>query len=305
MSTHSVDDLLVRVENNKLGVEQPPLPAEAPKESIKAEAPQIDVLHGTNPPIDQQAPQTEQQQQQPQVDHKEPLKEAPLPEKLPEAASGDSPIDEYGNPIEKPKTYTEDEVQRMIRERLARGRHPEQQATLPPQHQQQQQQVTGEEGSDEPWDVQLKRFVKQTMEETHQEQKQRQWQEQESQRQVEFESKFSLGMGKYTDFHEVVAGKPITDTMMLAARNLDNPAAFIYGASKMHPQEIERIARIPDPYAQAAEVGKLHEKMVKAGRVLSGAPKPIDTPKTSLPNKVNQQPSLESRIDAYAKQKRR
>ena len=32
------------------------------------------------------------------------------------------PIDEYGNPVEKSKTYTEEEVQRMIRDRLSRGR---------------------------------------------------------------------------------------------------------------------------------------------------------------------------------------
>ncbi len=300
MSTHSVDDLLVRVENNKLGVEQAPLPAQEPV--AKAEAAPVDVLHGTKEPEATPIEQAEPLAEQPKDQGSQPANDEPSePEKVQEAAKADSPIDEYGNPIEKPKTYTEDEVQRMIRDRLSRGKH----AEPAPMPQQPQYQADNESDPDEPWDVQLKRFVKQTMEETHTEQKQREWQQQETQRQAEFESKFSLGMGKYADFHDVVAGKPITDTMMLAARNLDNPAAFIYGASKMHPQEIERIARIQDPYAQAAEVGKLHEKMVKAGRVLSNAPKPIETPKTSLPNKINQQPSLESRIDSYAKQKRR
>ena len=40
-----------------------------------------------------------------------------------------SPIDEYGNPIAKPKMYSEEEVQRMIRDRLSRGRQAAEQPT--------------------------------------------------------------------------------------------------------------------------------------------------------------------------------
>ena len=114
-------------------------------------------------------------------------------------------------------------------------------------------------------------------------------------------------MGKYQDFHQVVAGKPITNQMMLATRSLENPAAFVYGAAKMHPQELDRISRISDPYQQAAEIGRLHEKMVKSRATISNAPKPIEQPKGNMPNKpVNDKPSIDSLIlqHAAAKNKR-
>jgi len=211
----------------------------------------------------------------------------------------DQTIDEYGNPIEKPKMYSEDEVSRLINARVARIK---QQEYVPQQQPQQQQPVQQEED----WEQQLKTVIKKTMVETQEENIQRQWQQQEIQRQAEFEAKFTSGMNKYEDFHDVVRGKNITDTMLLAARNLENPAAFVYGAAKMHAPELERISKMTDPYAQAAEVGRLHEKMIKSKNVVSSAPKPLEVVTSDMPSKTfANQPSIDERIHQYAKQKRK
>lgn len=215
----------------------------------------------------------------------------------------ESPIDEYGNPVEKPKMYSEEEVQRMIRDRLSRGRHAEQ-----PSHQQVQQMAQdfkADPNSEESWENQLKTFVKQTLKEVSNEEREIQWRQQEKQKQAQFEERFTSGMSKYSDFNQVVADKPITDKIMMATRALENPAAFIYGASKLHPQELDRIARIEDPYILAAEVGRLHERMVKARNAQSKAGKPLEAPKGDVPVKqMNDYGSLESRIEQHAKQKR-
>jgi len=251
-------------------------------------------------PVEVKAPEEKQQEE---------------PEKLPEAAKAEekpieavkpdtevSPIDEYGNPIEKPKIYTEDEVNRLIRERLSRGKYAEQQQQ-PVQQQQSQQQPAEQE---ENWQQELEKFVEQTIDKRQSKLAEEQWKQQELARQAEFEAKFSEGASKYNDFRQVIAGKPITANMLLAARNLENPAAFVYGASKFHAQELDRISKISDPYAQAAEVGRLHERMVKSKNVISGAPKPIEAVTGDIPAKnVAQFPSLEQRIDEYAKQKRK
>ncbi len=239
----------------------------------------------------------------------------PEPESLPIAAEekpqeeikeqkSDSPIDEYGNPIEKPKMYSEDEVQRMIRERLSRGRHTEQQPTGS-QISKATENFKADPESEESWEVQLENFIDKTIEKKQIKHAEQQWRQAENIRQAEFEEKFNSGMNKYNDFHQVVSGKPITDSMMLATRTLDNPASFIYGACKLHPQELQNIANMGDPYAQAAAIGRLHEKMVKNRGVLSQAPRPLDVPKGELPNKTLDKLSIDQRILEHAKQKRR
>ncbi len=213
-----------------------------------------------------------------------------------------SSVDEYGNPIEPPKTYTEEEVQNLIRQRLARVKNTEQPT------QQQVRQATEEfkqdPNSEENWETQLETFIDKTIEKRQAKQTQQQWQAQESAKQADFEARFNTGMGKYSDFHQVVANKPITDSMMLAARGLENPAAFIYGAAKLHPQELTRIANIADPYAQAAEVGRLHERMVKTRNATSNAPKPLEAPKSDVTSKrVDERPPIDYLIQQHAKQK--
>lgn len=236
-----------------------------------------------------------------------------------------SPIDEYGNPVEKPRLYTEEEVNQRIRERLSRGKYAqEQQQEQYQQYQQRQQQSDQQQGysqqqvnqatadgfehnpnSEESWEVQLERFIDQTIQKKERIKAEEQWKKQEYEKQMVFQDKFTSGMEKYKDFREVVSGKPITDSMMLATRNMDNPAAFVYAASKLHPQELDRISRIPDQYSQAAEIGKLHERMVKERRAVTNAPKPLNTPKGDLPGRVIPKMSIEQRIHDYAKQKRK
>jgi len=250
------------------------------------------------------------------AESEQPVAAAAQPESTPNTAqeeakaAPDQAIDEYGNPMAKPKMYTEEEFnQRLnegIRQRLARGKFAEQQPT--------QQQVkaaadefTADPNSEETWETQLESFIEKTLEKRQAKQTEQQWREQENARQADFETKFNSGMSKYSDFDSVVqpmvSQQKITRDMMLAARNLDNPAAFIYGASKMHPQELDRISRIADPYAQAAEIGRLHEKMVKTKNIVSAAPRPLDSPRGDMPAKAMNMPSLEDRIAQHAKQK--
>jgi hypothetical protein len=215
----------------------------------------------------------------------------------PEAKPLDSPIDEYGNPVEKPKMYSEDDLNRLMRDRMSRGRYAEQ-----PLPQQQPQPQTQEPQED--WQRELKTFVKQTMTEAQREAQQEQWQREEAMRQAEFEDRFTTGMNKYQDFKDVIRGKSITNSMMLAARNLENPAAFVYGACKLHPQEVDRISRINDPYAQAAEVGRLHEKMVKQHQAASKAPRPLEAPRGDVTqSRKNERPNIDQLIIADANAK--
>jgi len=227
--------------------------------------------------------------------------EQPADSAVAESSAADEPIDEYGNPVEKPKTYTEEEVQRMIRERLARGRNAEQ----PTQQQVQKaaDDFKADPNSEDAWEVQLEQFVEKTIEKRQSRQAEQQWRQQEAQRQAEFEAKFTSGMGKYQDFHQVVAGKPITDDMMMATRGMENPAAFIYAACKLKPAEINRIANIEDRAAQMVEIGRLDAEMRKEHARVSSAPKPVQAVKGDMPIKQNEMPSLESRITQYAKQK--
>jgi len=292
--TRSVDDLLVKVENEQLSVDpaQPQPAAEAsPEPTAAAEQPEVAATE------DQYLP-AEDVPEAAEAKEEETVAKDDGPASDPVDAG---PIDEYGNPIEKPKTYTEEEVQRMIRDRLSRGRHAEQPT------QQQVQQATedfkADPNSEDSWEVQLENFIEKTIDKRQAKQTEAQWRQQEAQKQAEFESKFSAGMNKYQDFHQVVQGKPITDAMMLATRDLENPAAFIYAASKLHAGELDRISRLSDGRTQAMEIGRLHERMIKERRQVSAAPKPVAAVKGDMPVKQHEHPSIDYRIQQHAKQK--
>lgn len=248
MTVKNADDIIVQEESKKLGKE---MPVEDVKQDKAIEAPVPD-----NPDS------------------------VVEPEELPLAAKENSAIeseaeaepdeDAYGNKISKPKMYTEEEVQRMIRERLSRGR----------QTQSEQQQLneaskdfTPDPESEESWEVQLGTFVENKIAQIEQKKQQKAWEEQEKNSQSDFEERFSNGMNKYQDFDSVIRGKSISASMMMATRSMENPAAFLYAACKQQPEEIERISKIPDPYAQIAEMGRLEERMKKS-RILTSAPKP-------------------------------
>lgn len=304
MDAKNVDDILVRSMQNQQAPVQPaaqpaeqiPLPkAEPASELPRASDPQD---QGVQPqPTENVPPGTS-----------EPTNPVENDNKSVETEQKPSNIDEYGNPIEKPRTYTEDEVQRMIRDRLSRGRHAEQPQPLPAHVQEAAKDFKADPDSEQSWEVQLNSFIDKRLETRQAQIKQQEWQQHESQKQADFEAKFNAGMTKYQDFEQVVSrvAPSITTSMMLATRSLENPAAFLYAAAKLHPAELDRISRLGDNFVQAAEVGRLHERMVKQRTGVSLTPKPIDVPKGDVPNKpINNQPSLDQRIIEHAKQKRR
>lgn len=141
------------------------------------------------------------------------------------------------------------------------------------------------------WQQQLASFVKQTVNSMTREQEEAKSRQQEIAAQQAFEAKFREGMNRFDDFRDVMENLPfeITNPMTLATRAMDNPAAFLYAAAKRNPQELERISKIRDPYAQMTEMGKLEERMrknkptTKAPRPLGRTPEDatINTPKKS------------------------
>lgn len=285
--TSSIDDLLMTG-----GISKPTAPEASHKEHEDMPENSYDEpeeSHGddTSDPEDNREPEDE-----PEEEHK----------KQPE-------IDDYGNAKTASKTYTEEEVNerinKAIRERLARGNHQPQQ----PSEQQVAQQVQGFEynpDSSESWEGQLEKFVERTVSKIGQKQVQQQQRAQDEQYQAEFEDKFNRGMSRFSDFREVVASQPVTDPMTYALRGLSDPAAFIYAASKRHPQELSRISQIADPSVQIMEMGRLEERMRKTSAGTK-APKPVSRSRedASLPiQNKKKEPSIEDLI-AHADAKRK
>lgn len=293
----SADDLIVKSEQEKLGKIVPEKKAE-PLPQLEQEQPKVEAELKTKPEEAEALKDTEEQmanKESEQIEEKE--NEAEEDNTLTEISNEDDEVDEYGTKVGKPKLYTEEEVQRMIRDRLKRGQHSEQQQDV----QQAAKDFTPDPESNESWEVQLEGFVEKTVQKLNQKKVDAEWRKQEEQSQAEFEVKFSEGMGKYKDFNTVVGNKPITNAMMLATRTMKDPAAFLYAACKQQPKELARIAGITDPVAQATEIGRLEERMKKA-RTIPSAPKPaskISGDKSSeLP-----QISIDARIAAHAKTK--
>lgn len=185
----------------------------------------------------------------------------------------ESGVDEYGNKVEsKERLYTEAELQQRIRDRFSRGRW----ADMPPEQQIQEavKDFKPDPNSEETWETQLGNFVDNRLETREKKAQEQRWKEQEARAQTEFQSKFNNGMAKYSDFVDIVDGKPITNAMMMAARSMKDPAAFIYTAAKNHSKELERIAALPSSLEQATEIGRLEERMRK-NRNVTSTPKPI------------------------------
>ena len=173
----------------------------------------------------------------------------------------------------------------MIRKRLARGKSqadeyqqaPVQQA---PQQQYQEpapQQYQEQSPSGEPWRDELSGMIAAEVRQIESVKQRQAFEQQAQAEQRQFEDKFNRGMSKYADFDDVVSGKPITSQMVMATRGMDDPAAFIYAAAKLQPKELDRIARLGDPMAQAVEIGRLDAMMRKSRSSVSTAPRPIGT----------------------------
>lgn len=224
------------------------------------------------------------------------------PKKTEESSSESNDTDEYGNPVTKQKKmYTEEEVQQKIRDRLKRGTHRQDPAPTP-QQQAQVAQETGfqyNEDSTDSWDVQLKSFIKNTIQEERQEIETEKRKSIARDAQVEFESKMETGMSKYDDFVETMSKHLVTNDMLLSVRGLDNPAAFLYAAAKNTPAELDRISKIADPYQQVLEMGRLHEKLKKP-KSGSRAPRPLDTDRSDVSDKSAPKYSIDHLIQTDA-----
>lgn len=225
-----------------------------------------------------------------------------------EKATSPSPdtdqIDEYGNeaPKKEQRMYSEEEVNerinKAVRERLARLEKN--------QPQQVQKEIKDnfeyDKTSEQDYQAQLETFIENTLYKVTAKKQQEQAKQFEAHRQSEFQSKFQAGMQKFPDFVETVSKQPITDPMTMALRAIADPAGFIYAASKRHPEELARIANIPDHYAQIAEIGKLEERM-KKGKPTSAAPKPLRPTSEDMGGSIEKDLSIEQLIEQSNKKR--
>ncbi len=315
MSIKSVDDLLVKAQHN-----EPVMPVtEVKAPETESASPTLGDTQGES-----NAPEAEPEERLTHLEKFRKDKEEFLAQKAEESQSEDKTddnsheakpndnshaeeVDDYGNKVPKSKVYTEEEVQAMIRKRL-KLHHEEKAQPIQPQYQPQvpQQQPTEDfqhdQSSEQPWEVQLEQHIEQTVQKLKTKEANLAWQAEQQRAQQDFEHKFTTGMSKYADFTDVVSGKPITNGIMMAARSMADPAAFIYAAAKQQPKELERIAAITDPYVLAAEIGRLEERMKKA-RTVSKAPKPVSKTRGDMADKGMTKFSLDDLIRADAKRK--
>lgn len=287
-SIHSADDLIVKVEAEKLGKVIPEAPAiekqpQAEDKLSEPEKPTEDLSEDRAG--DKEHNEEEKSQEEDNTSEEE--KDLSASDE-----SSDDELDEYGTKVGKPKLYTEEEVQSMIRKRL-KDRHESkdvQDAT---------KEFTPDPNSEESWETQLDAFIDRRLESREKEARDKEWKREEEITQADYEIRFTEGMGKYKDFKQVVANKPLTNAMMLATRSMKDPAAFVYAASKQHPKELERISQIKDVVHQATEIGRLEERMKKA-RIIPQSPPPSKKIKGDASSEMPQV-SIDQRIAQHAK----
>ena len=210
------------------------------------------------------------------------------------SSSADDSTDEYGSPVTKTeKVYTEAEVQAMIRDRLSRVKSQQPETANKPAQEQQQQQATGDESN---WQAELESFIGETLTKRERQLQEQAWRKQQEDVQAQFEVKFNQGASKYADFDTVVHGKPLTPEMVLATRSMNDPAAFIYAASKTQAKELERISKIQDGFTQAVEIGQLAERMRKSRSSVSQAPRPVSTPSGDVSEGKERSRSIDDKL---------
>lgn len=260
----------------------------------------------------QSGPEDVYGESEPQDDHTSEPEEHGEPEEQREEehTKKEEDYDDYGNVKAPPKTYTEEEVNdrinKAIRERLARVNNNQGQQPTQQQVAQKAQDFDYNPDSAESWETQLAKFVEKTVTDMGQKQAQQQKQMQDEQHQAEFEDKFSRGMNRFGDFREVVGAQPITDPMTYALREMQDPAAFIYAASKRNPKELARISSLASPHAQMMEMAKLEQSMRKQSSGTK-APKPISRSRedASMPTQTKKKEASIEDLIASSEAKRR
>jgi len=303
MTTKNVDDLLFKDTQQKLG-NMPEVKPEQPDN----DEPEGEIEHEEPEQPEAEAPEPDNEaktQPSQRRDAKEPTAESDSKEVT--STEQSASVDEYGNPVAKPKLYTDEDVQRMMRERLSRGNHQQQPVQQqPPPDNRAADGFEVDPNNPNTWEQQLEEFIDKTIQKKQGRAQREAMEREEIGRQNEFETKFNAGIGRYSDFMETVKGKPLTDSMMMATRNMKDPAAFVYAACKSYAKELQQIASIPDPYYQAAEIGRLEERMKKA-KAISKAPRPLSNIKGDMleKNVKVERMNIDARIQEHAKSKRK
>lgn len=204
--------------------------------------------------------------------------------------------DEYGNEITSKKVYTEEEVNELMRQRFNRNKREE--AT---REQPKETQIQTQEG-EENWESQLEGFVENTVRKLTLKEQQKIREEKERDSLDRLQVNIHTSMSKYKDFKDVVSKVPMSDYMVKATKSFKDPGAFIYAASKTQSKELERISRLDDPLDQAAEIGKLEERMRKI-RQGSNSPKPVSQVSGDVTNRENVRGNIDDLIRKDAMKK--
>lgn len=305
----SIDDLLMGVGNSQ----QPATPEhkdkvqeeKAPVEEMEPEIPTYesdDLDEGTD---NQEEHSDNSHEGTDDDDHS-----SDVNKKTEKADSQEDDIDEYGN--------TKERMSKGMQERLDRKekQHQREIEQRDLELQQLRQQLANQGASSQvqkaaadfeydpndeaSWQQQLTDFVKHTVQnmDTEKQQNERKTHEQRIER--EFAQKFTKGMERFGDFREVVGSQPIDDAMTMSLRGMSDPAAFIYAASKRNPQELERISKLPDPYARMVEMGKLEERM-RRNKTATKAPRPLGRTREDATTKPIVKPKDTTGDDLLAK----
>jgi hypothetical protein len=281
----NVDEMLLEAMSGQKLEPLPEKPQEVSRETNSHDAAQLEKDIGANSPqLEAVSPNKETAKtEKPKAETNEYGDKA---ESVGKADKVESSENEYGLETQPEKLYTKAELDehtnRVMRERVARFERNQQQQQ-PTQQQQQtaaQQGFQYDENSNQDWQQQLEQFVLQVADKREQTQAARLQQAVEQESMQKFESKFKQGMSKFNDYHEVLGGKSVTDAMLMAASEVNDPAALFYAAAKRMPDELAKIAEIKSPLAQAAAIGRLDEKLRKQSVQTSKAPKPISPTKT-------------------------
>lgn len=303
----SIDDLLMGVGNSQ----QATTPEHKDKMEKKAEKAPVEEMEDDQDPADEVSyGEDDKEEEDEPVDDEESDDEPEDDKKSDDSDENDNEVDEYGNKKERMSKGMKERLERKDKQyqREIEQRDRELQ-TLRQQLAQQgaskevQQAVKDfkyDPNDEVSWEQQLSDFVKHTVTNMHTEQQQQQRQAQEQQAEREFSQKFRKGMERFGDFREVVGSMPMDDAMTLSLRGMSDPAAFIYAASKRNPQEIERISKLPDPYARMVEMGKLEERMRRT-KPVTKAPRPLGRTREDTSVKVKPKEKDTSGDDLLAK----
>lgn len=150
------------------------------------------------------------------------------------------------------------------------------------------------------WQVQLRSFIQSTVQSMGMEQARAQQAKIEAQEQARFESRFKSDMARFDDFEDVMTGiqSTITDNMVRATSDMENPAAFLYAAAKRAPQELERISKLPTAIAQVRAIGALESSLRKT-TTGTKAPRPISPTKGDAALERPKAKQLDPNADGY------